>query len=105
MTTLEPGASEVLTQGLRPRPCSRAFSPAARRQHNAGVGGVGAAGDGSNDDIPLMQTERLPMQADVLAVFGLLPCSVSSLFMVLLLALGRRGLGGVWGLQGWVQLG
>ena len=52
MTTREPGASEVLTQGLVARPRSTAClrQQAGGHQH-LGVGGVGAAGDGGDDHV------------------------------------------------------
>ena len=46
MTTCEPGASEVLTQGLGLRPSApRLLRDQARADHHVGVRGVGAGGD------------------------------------------------------------
>ena len=60
MTTVEPGAREVFTQGWRRRP---RFDRLPREQpgaeHHGGVGGVGAAGDRRDHHVAVVELDRL----------------------------------------------
>ena len=61
MTTVEPGASDVFTQGLRCRPgLDRVAGQQAGADHHARVGGVGAAGDRGDHDHAVVELERVP---------------------------------------------
>ncbi len=58
MTTVEPGASEVLTHGLRSRPRSHGVAgEQAGADHHRWVGGVGAAGDRRDHDPAVVELE------------------------------------------------
>ena len=58
VTTLEPGASDVLTHGLRVRPSAAAFlATQACADHHARVRGVGAARDRRDDDRAMLELE------------------------------------------------
>ena len=63
MTTFEPGASEVFTHGLERSPRAtalRASTPAAH--HHRGVRRVGAAGDGGDHHVAVVEREGLPSE-------------------------------------------
>ena len=60
MTTWEPGASDVLTQGLTFRPFADGlFGDQSGTQHDGRIGGVGAGGDGGDNDSTVVQFEIL----------------------------------------------